>query len=354
MLFFWKKKGSEQKAAASSPEELAKQCEERVTAYESGHIPCQGCGLQIPSRKLDTLKMVECPKCQRIAFVPLRIGKYWLFEPLGGGGMGSVYKAVCRQEPARFFAVKVLSRAERTKPVNIHALLNEARIGQIVGGHPCLVRCVDSGCEDGEYYSAMELVQGERLDKRVDRLGRMPERQVLQMGLHLLSAEQHMYKCGYLYRDMKPENIIINDDGFAVLFDFGLCVPRELALHPQEEYVSGSPYYLPPERLLGTGEDAYSEIYSIGMVMYYALSGQTFFDAKEVEALAKRHLSKVRLSVSGKLRDFRPELVEVLSRMIRPDPAERYQTFHEAARAIEAVRLTAPAAPEDSQANAGR
>lgn len=344
MLFFWRKKrGESAEAAPTTPDEAARQCELRVSSFEGGHIPCQGCGLQIPTRKLETLKMVECPKCQRIAFVPMRVGQYWLFEPLGGGGMGSVYKALNRQHPALLFAVKVLSRTEKTKPVNIHALLNEARISKIVSGHPCLVKCSDSGCEDGEYYYAMELVQGERLDKRVDRLGRMPEREVLQMVLHLLSAEQHIYKCGYLYRDMKPENIIINTDGYAVLIDYGLCLPRDLALHPQDEYVSGSPYYLPPERLLGTGEDAYSEIYSIGMVTYYALSGQTFFDAKEVEALAKRHLSKVRLSVSGKLRDFRPELVEVLSRMVKQDAAERYQTFHEAARAIEAVRLTAPA-----------
>ncbi|NLF15734.1 MAG: serine/threonine protein kinase [Lentisphaerae bacterium] len=344
-MWFFSRKKSRPAAVAdapSSPAALARQCEGMVTAFESGRIPCPGCGLMIPSASLETLKMVECPKCQRIAFVPMRIGQYWLFEPLGGGGMGSVYKAVNRQHPSQLFAVKILSRAERTKPVNIHALLNEARIGQIVGNHPCLVKCTDSGCEDGEYYSAMELVQGERLDKRVDRLGRMPEREVLQMVMHLLSAEQHIYKCGYLYRDMKPENIIINHEGYAVLFDFGLCLPREQALHPQDEYVSGSPYYLPPERLLGTGEGAYSEIYSIGMVMYYALAGETFFDAKEVETLAKRHLSKVRLSVSGQLRDFRPELVEVLSRMIKQDPSERYQTFLDAAQAVEAILPTAP------------
>jgi len=346
MLFFWRKKAREGDGGAAkrlSPEQLAHQCQEQVVAFGSGHVPCQGCGLAIPSRKLETLKMVECPQCKRIAFVPLRIGQYWLFEPLGGGGMGSVYKALNAQFPAMRFAVKILSRAEKTKPINIHALLNEARLGKIVGDHPCLVKCIDSGCEDGEYYSAMELVQGERLDKRVDRLGRLPEKEVLQMVMHLLSAEQHIYKCGYLYRDMKPENIIINLDGFAVLFDYGLCVPREQALHPKDEYVSGSPYYLPPERLLGTGEDAYSEVYSIGMVMYYALAGQTFFDAKEVEALAKRHLSKVRLSVAGELRDFRPDLVEVLSRMIKQEHSERYQTFHEAAKAIEALRQAAAA-----------
>ena len=155
MFFFWKKKktelgGKDDAAKAVSPKKLARLCEEWIVAFEEGYLPCQECGLPIPSRKLEALKMVECPQCQHIAFVPLRIGHYWLYEPLGGGGMGSVYKAVNRQSPTQIFAVKILSRAEKTKPVNIHALLNEARIGKIVGGHPCLVKCVDSGCEEGE------------------------------------------------------------------------------------------------------------------------------------------------------------------------------------------------------------
>lgn len=349
MRFFWQRKkerGSEGDAPVRlTPEEAARQCQEQVAAFESGRVPCSACGAAIPSGTLEPLSLVECPQCKRMAFVPLRIGRYWLVEPLGGGGMGSVYKALNRAHPSRRFAVKVLSRAERTRPANIHALLNEGRIGRLVGGHPCVVRYLDSGCEDGEYYLAMDLVEGERLDKRVDRLGRLPEREVLQMALHLLSAEQHIYRCGFLYRDMKPENVILNTEGFAVLLDFGLCIPREQALHPRDQYVAGSPYFLPPERMLGAPEAAFSEIYSIGMVMYYALTGQTFFDADEAEALAKRHLDRVRLSVSGRLRDFRPELVEVLSRMIRQDPSERYQNFQDAADAVQGALDSLPPRP---------
>lgn len=338
-MFFWKKKKKAPGAVfQGGGGDIARENEAKGLAYADGLIPCQKCGFSIPMRKLQPLKMVECPKCKSISFVPLKVGRYWLFEPLGGGGMGSVYKALSVEMPDRFFAIKVLSRAEKTKPANIHALLNEARIGKIIGDHPCLVKCVDSGCEDGEYYAAMEMVQGERLDKRIDRLGRLPEAQALQIVLHVLAAEQHIYRCGFLYRDLKPENIIINEQGYAILFDYGLCLPREEALHPTDEFVSGSPYYLPPERLLGTGEDACSEIYSLGMVLYYALTGQTYFDANEVEALAKRHVSKVRLSISSKLKDFRPELVEVLSKMIKQEPSERYQSFREVAEAIQAIR----------------
>ncbi len=303
-------------------------------AFAAGHLLCQGCQAHLPLEHLDPLKMVQCPKCKTINFVPLRIGKFWLYEPLGGGGMGSVYRALNREMPGEIFAVKVLSREDRNRPAQIQALLNEARIAKIIGDHPCLVNCVASGYEDGEYYAALECVEGDRLDKRIDLLGHLPEKDVLQVALHVLAAEQHIYDCGFLYRDLKPENIIINKEGYGVLIDYGLCIPRQNALNPGDEFISGSPYYLPPERLLGLGENACSEIYSLGMVMYYALSGQTYYDAGEVEALAKRHVSKVRLSVASKMRSFRPELAEILGTMIQQDYRRRYQTFEAVATAI--------------------
>ncbi len=322
----------------------------RLEAYESGVVPCQGCRHKFTMADVEPLQMVECPKCKAITFTPLRISRFWLFEPLGGGGMGSVYKACSTDAPKTLYAVKVLARSERTHAGNIHALLNEARIAGIIGDHRCLVKGIASGYEDGEYFAAMECVEGDRLDKLIDLTERMEEQDVLQIALHVLAAEQHIYNCGFLYRDLKPENVVIDNSGFAVLLDYGLCIPRQRALHPGDEYVSGSPYYLPPERLLGAGEDAFSEIYSLGMVMYYALTGQTFFDADEVEALAKRHVSKARIKVSSKMRNFRPELVNVMTKMIHKDPAQRYQTFKEAALAIKELL---PQDKPEPQADAG-
>jgi serine/threonine-protein kinase len=186
---------------------------------------------------------------------------------------------------------------------------------------------VASGFENGEYFLAIEFVQGERLDKLLESQGAFPEEQVLKFILQILSAEEHIYTHGFLYRDMKPENIMITADYNAVLIDYGLTIPRAQALNPQDQVVSGSPYYIPPERLWGLGEDAFSEIYSIGLVMYYALTGQTLFDADDAEALAEKHVSKVRLSVGKKLQGVRQELNTILRRMIHQDFNERYQSF---------------------------
>ncbi|MCR4573398.1 MAG: serine/threonine protein kinase [Lentisphaeria bacterium] len=297
--------------------------------WQEGKLPCPECGHALPLGSLSLMKFNECPKCHANFFAPQKIKDYYLFEPAGGGGMGSVYKAVSPKYKGRLLAVKILSRDERSNPSNILAILNEARISSRFKDSEYLAACLDSGYDNDEYFTVMPFVSGERLDKRITRLNRLPEQEVIVIALHVLAAEQHIYNCGYLFRDLKPENIIINGQGYAILIDFGLCMTREHALHPDEEYVSGSPYYIPPERLTGSGENASSEIYSLGMVMYQALMGKTFFDAAEIDSLAKRHLSKIRLSVESKLDGINPALAKILAKMLAQKQEDRPQSFQE-------------------------
>ena len=302
-----------------------------VGALEKGKLPCSKCGSPMDLPKLNPLRVAKCGQCDTPNFTPMKVANFWLFYPAGGGGMGSVYQAYHIDVPDRVFAVKLLARSERDNPSRIHALILEAETARKLGAHPCLVSYAASGYSDGEYFFAMEFVKGRRLDELFDLQGHLEEKVVLLICLYVLAAEEHIYDRGFLYRDLKPENVLVTPEGRAVLLDYGLCLPREQALHPNDEFITGSPYYLPPERLRGDGEDAYSEIYSLGMVLYYALTGRTFFDADEVEALARKHVSQMRLSVESRMKDTRPELAQILARMIRQEPGERYQTFAEVA-----------------------
>jgi len=339
MRFFNKK---QKQVAGPAQRQIQLDDAERVQVYESGRLPCQQCGARIGLGGQAPLVVMECPKCGGVNLAPLRVGAFWLFEPLGGGAMGSVYKACSGEALGVLFAVKVLPRLEKNRPTLIQALLNEGRLAGEISGHPCLVSCVDSGHVDGEYFCAFEFVDGDRLDKLIHRSGKMPEEDVLRIALHLLAAVGHIYERGYLYRDMKPENVIVNRKGYAMLFDYGLCMPRAKALAPAEDVVVGSPYYLPPERLWGIGEDAHSEIYSLGMVMFHALTGRTYYDSSEVESLAQRHVSTVRIPVANKMKGARPELVEVLSTMVKQDPYERYQSFADVTAAIKTLADNPP------------
>ena len=305
--------------------------------WEKGQISCRACGKSLALENIQPLQLMPCTSCKEMLFVPKKIGNYFLYEPTGGGGMGSVYKAVSTFFPGDVLAVKILARASRSNPADIHALLNEARVSSLFIDSDYIAACLDSGFADDEYFAVMPFVDGERLDKRIDRLHQIPEKEVMQIGLHILAAEQHIYRMGYLYRDLKPENIIINQYGYTVLLDFGLCIPRQEAANSDEEFVSGSPYYLPPERLLGQGENASSEIYSLGMVMYHALTGKTFYDADEMQALVRRHISGLRINSTAKMRGLRSSIGILLDAMVRQEPSERPQDFTYIADTLKAI-----------------
>ncbi|MFA6930133.1 MAG: serine/threonine-protein kinase [Lentisphaeria bacterium] len=305
--------------------------------WEKGQILCPFCGKTMALENLQPLQLMPCSGCQEMLFVPKKIARYFLYEPSGGGGMGSVYKAVSALYPGDILALKILSREARENPANIRALLNEARVSSSFINCDFIVACLDSGYADDEYYAAMPFIDGERLDKRIDRLSQLPEKEVLTIGLHILAAEQHIYHMGYLYRDLKPENIIINQYGYAVLLDFGLCIPRQQANHNEEEFISGSPYYLPPERLLGSGENASSEIYSLGMVLYHTLTGRTFYDADEMQALARRHISGLRINSTAKMQGLRTSIGILLDAMVRQEANERPQDFAYVADSLKAI-----------------
>lgn len=297
--------------------------------WEANSYPCPKCGKRQKWSDLAPLMMNSCPKCHDSFYMPRKLGDYFLFEPAGGGGMGTVYKAVSNRFPGLLLAVKLITRAAMTDPDAVRALLNECKISAKFQGSEFLAPCLATGCIENETFSVMQYLIGERLDKRIERCGKLPVNEVLAYLRHLLAAEQHIVNCGYLYRDMKPENVMISPEGYAILFDFGLCVPLEEAANPHDEYISGSPYYLPPERLLGEPENMSSEIYSLGMLVYHALTGHTLYDAKGLEELAHRHVTKLRISNQARMQEIPAEIANTLSWMIGQEPKDRPQSFHE-------------------------
>ena len=301
----------------------------KARVLSSGRIRCGGCRARFALADLEPVSLANCPKCDRPNFVPLRIGEFWLCEPLGGGGEGSVYKSV-HSHNGGIHALKILRRQNRDDPDAIATLLHEAEVIKSIGEHPHIVRLIASGCENGENYVALEYVEGERLDSRIARVARIPEKDVARLALALLSAEKHIVDGGYLYRDLKPENIVIEKTGRPVLLDFGFCTPlAEAKAQADNEFVKGSPHYLPPERLWRSGEGPVSEIYSLGMVMYHALTGRTFYkSAEEAAQVAVRHATSLRLTVQPSSMQYcSARMVELVDMMIKRDSGERVQSF---------------------------
>ncbi len=298
--------------------------------FERGVLRCDQCSNEAPFDKHDPLSMMLCPSCDRPHLVPMHAGPFWLFAPLGAGGMGAAYKACHVEQSDKLFCVKVLPREKREDPHLISILTAEAQASEAVAGHPCVVHFAGFGEDHGEHYLATELIPGERLDLRVERMGRLPANEVMLIALRLLAAEAHVYNCGYLYRDLKPENVMLSDPDGAVLYDFGLAMTLDEAAELKSDYVDGTAAYVPPERLEGKGEQVSSEIYSLGLVLYYTAVGRPYIDphlsVDDLRAILRRHLSAMRQDAElSEIAD--PDLSRIIEKMIERHPHHRYQTF---------------------------
>jgi len=333
----WFHFGNRQEAGSGEGEGLHRETTQRifnrpaVEELEQGILSCANCGMKMAIATVPALSIGRCPQCGALSFFPLRVGDYWLYEPLGGGGMGSVYHACHVRYAEAEFAVKVLPRERKHDPGLIQALLNEAEVGYKLGRHPHLMQVYEYGQKDDEYYAVFEYLDGIRLDQLIDSPIKRPIRQILLWALQILAAEQHMYDRGYLFRDLKPQNVIIDQQGNAKMLDYGLALPIEEALHHPAEQIKGSPYYLPPERIVGAGEGQCSEIYSLGMVLFHVLARKPYYSAEDVKRLVGKHVMSLRINdVSTKLPGgIDPALTNILNKMIQRNPNHRYQSYRE-------------------------
>jgi serine/threonine protein kinase len=292
----------------------------------------------MPLAGFEPLSISPCPRCGFRNFIPRRLGAFVLFEPVGAGTNASAYKAWREDQGNGLFVVKLLHHDTPVDERDADALLKEGEIHARIAHHAHLPDYGGHGYEDGEHYYAAEYIAGERLKHRLAHRGRLPQKEALAIGCDLLSALQHIFECGYLYRDVNVGNVILRPDGRAVLVDFGLTESVEAAARKKREaYAEGAAGFIPPERILMTGENLSSIVYSLGMLLYLLLTGEDFVKASSLVDAAMRHV-KPRLAVTASQMPGCSESVAALiARLTKQDPAQRFQTFEEARQAMAGV-----------------
>lgn len=311
-----------------------------ISDCENGFVKCSSCSKHILLDGCASLQIVKCPKCGSPEFIPRKIAGYWLYKPLGGGGMGSVYRATHVDDRRRDFAVKILPKLGGD-PNAIQAIFREGHAGLNIGSHPHVVEVVELGETDSHYFLASEYISGERLDIFIEQEEEIPENSALKLMRQILEAEMHIVKSGYLFRDLKPENVIIEANGNVRLFDYGLAIPVVEAANPADtDIVEGSPYYVPPERLILKPEGEFSEIYSMGMLFYYILTGTNYYKKAEATKLARKHVKSLRIgSVATRLKYCSKTTVAIIDKMICRDAQVRYQTFRDLMVDFDSVQI---------------
>ena len=273
------------------------------------------------------------------------IGSYQLERVLGEGGMGVVYLAEHRVLRRRV-AIKVLApSASLQMPAALQRFLDEAQATSAIED-PGIVQIFDFGfADDGRAYLVMEYLEGERVDQRVARTGPLPVAQALRITRQLASSLRAAHARDVLHRDLKPENILLVFDPAVPggertkLLDFGICkmMHRDVSVTCSGTIV-GTPTYMSPEQCRGDRDlDARSDLYALGCVLHFMLTGQPPFAYRSTGELLAAHL-KERPRPPSKINQAVPDDVdELVERLLAKLPADRVPSAHDLVEEIDLV-----------------
>ena len=267
-----------------------------------------------------------------------RVGRYEVLEEIGRGGMGIVYRA---RDPGlgRDVALKRPIPEHVSDPDFRRRFLREARAIAAVA-HPNIVSIYEVLEHEGSPWLAFALVPGESLRQVLKRRGALPVQEVLRYGQELAEALHAAHSHRVLHRDIKPDNVIVNDSGHALLTDFGLACffappgdPSSAATlsDPLTEPSAavGTPAYMSPEQALGREIDARSDIFSLGLVMYEMCTGVAAFHAPSRPAILDAVLHRQPEPIARFNYRVPADLEQIIRKAINKDSSERYQSAGE-------------------------
>ena len=258
-------------------------------------------------------------------------GRYRVIRRLGSGGMADVYLAEDTQL-GRKVALKLLYRRFAEDAEFVERFRREASSAAGLQ-HPNVVQVFDRGQWDGTYYIAMEYLEGRNLKEVVREHGALDPALAVDLVLQILKAARFAHRRGIVHRDIKPHNVIVDDEGRAKVTDFGIA--RAGASDMTETgSIMGTAQYLSPEQAQGQPVDARADLYSIGIVLYELLTGTLPFDAESAVTIALKQVSEEPIPPTARNPAVPPALDAVVLRAMRKDPADRYQ---DAAAFIEAL-----------------
>jgi len=254
-------------------------------------------------------------------------GRYQIIKTIGEGGMANVYLA---QDTIldRNVAVKVLRGDLAEDEKFIRRFQREAlSASKLI--HPNIVEMYDVGEEDGSYYIVMEYIDGKTLKSLVKRRGALTLPEVIDIMTQLLSAIMCAHDSYIIHRDIKPQNVLILDDGSVKITDFGIAVALNSNELTQTNSVMGSVHYLPPEQANGSGSTIKSDIYSLGILMYELLTGRVPFRGENAVEIAIKQMREPIPSVCEFNPDIPQSIENIILRACAKNPKNRYDSANE-------------------------
>ena len=249
-------------------------------------------------------------------------GRYRLEARIGSGGMSTVYRAT-DETLQRQVAIKLMNREIASDSDQLERFRREGRaVAQL--SHPHIVGVIDAGEDESRPYIVFEYVEGETLKERIRRLGRLPIAEAVAYAIEIARALGAAHARHIVHRDVKPQNVLIDEEGAAKVTDFGIARTLTEDGLTADGRVLGTTDYVSPEQALGQSVTGQSDLYSLGIALYEMLTGEVPFKGENQVAVAMKHVREALPDVQAKRPEVSAALAAVVDRATAKRREDRY------------------------------
>ena len=253
--------------------------------------------------------------------------RYQIIKAIGEGGMANVYLAYDTILD-RNVAVKVLRGDLANDEKFVRRFQREALSASSLS-HPNIVEVYDVGEDNGQYYIVMEYVEGRHLKELIKKRGKLTVSEVIDIMLQITDGMIVAHDAYIIHRDIKPQNIMILENGLVKIMDFGIAMALNGTQLTQTNSIMGSVHYLPPEQASGKGATLQSDIYSMGIVMYELLTGKLPYKGDNAVEIALKHLKEPLPSIREELPNIPQSVENIIIKATAKNPKNRYADARE-------------------------
>ena len=257
---------------------------------------------------------------------PEKIGRYEILELLGEGGMGKVFRAHDTQQD-RIVALKVMTGGPSASEEIHRRFRREASAGLRLN-HPNIVKIFEVGEQEGQFFISMEFVEGKTV-RQLLRENPLKPREAIDIGIAVCEALKEAHSLGIVHRDIKSDNLMVMGNRSVKVMDFGIAKLQDASILTQEGAVLGTASYMSPEQAVGEPVDPRSDIFSLGIVLFEALTGQLPFPGDYELAVIYSIVNLSPVSIRELNKDVPEPLEQVIAKAMRKEAQQRYQNVDE-------------------------
>ena len=288
---------------------------------------CGECGTQlIPSKEIPITETLETPK-EELTTGSTFAGRYQIIEELGKGGMGSVYKAHDTEINEKV-AIKLIKPEVAADKKTIERFRNELKFARKIR-HKNVCQMYDLGEEKGTRFISMEYVPGEDLKRLIRKVGQMPVERTISIAKQVCEGLTEAHRLGVVHRDLKPQNVMVDEEGNARILDFGIARSLKAKGITGAGVMIGTPEYMSPEQAEVKEVDQRSDVYSLGVILYEMATGRVPFEGETPLGIAMKHKSEMPKDPKEINAQIPEDISRLILRCMEKDKEKRYQSAGE-------------------------